>query len=253
VLKGLGDELTRVNEDYRSDREMSLAMLKERIDSARVRRDSLWVEAGKRSVKAVTAALAGPTAEPDTTLRLPLLPGGTRYLDVLPPGAGSAYNAEDTLIRHAKLELEVLRNQAEAAQDEMNRYTVEYHKKYAIPFACIVFVLVGAPIAVRFPRGGAGMVIAISLTVFSIYYMSLIGGESLGDRGIIRPWVGPWAPNLIFGMLGVWGMARIGRETATTRGGGWEDLWASLRGVLTRPFRRHVPLRTGESSAMAGS
>jgi hypothetical protein len=97
------------------------------------------------------------------------------------------------------------------------------------------------------------MVIAISLTVFSIYYMSLIGGESLGDRGIIHPWVGPWAPNLIFGVLGVWGMARIGRETATTRGGGWDDLWASLRAVVTRPFRQPTRIRTGEQGAGAGS
>jgi hypothetical protein len=97
------------------------------------------------------------------------------------------------------------------------------------------------------------MVIAISLTIFSIYYMSLIGGESLGDRGIIRPYWGPWAPNVIFGLLGVWGVARIGRETATTRGGGWDDLWASLRGALTRPFRRRIPFRTGEQGAGAGS
>jgi hypothetical protein len=89
------------------------------------------------------------------------------------------------------------------------------------------------------------MVIAISLTVFAIYYMSLIGGESLGDRGAIRPWWGPWAPNLIFGLLGVWGLSRIGKETATTRGGGWDDLWFTLRGLLTRPFRRRHRISGG--------
>jgi lipopolysaccharide export system permease protein len=255
VLKGLGEQLTRVNESYRSDREMSLAMLAARIDTARVRRDSLYGQAAIKNRFAVEQALAGPQdleAE-DPTPRLPPSVGDSRYLEVMPPGGGGVYDAEDTMIRTTKLELDVLRNQAEFAQLEMNRYTVEYHKKFAIPFACIVFVLVGAPIAVRFPRGGAGMVIAISLTVFSIYYMSLIGGESLGDRGIIRPWWGPWAPNLIFGLLGVWGMARIGRETATTRGGGWEDLWASLRGFVTRPFRRRTHIRTGELSPGVGS
>jgi lipopolysaccharide export system permease protein len=99
-------------------------------------------------------------------------------------------------------------------------------------------VLLGAPIAVRFPRGGVGMVIAISLLVFGIYYMSLIGGESLGDRGIIPPFLGPWGPNMVFTVMALWGLARIGREVSTTRGGGWEDLWLTVRGFLTRPLRR---------------
>jgi len=142
------------------------------------------------------------------------------------------------MIRRTRLELSVFRNQVRAREQEANRYAVEYHKKFAIPVACIVFVLVGAPLAVRFPRGGAGMVIAISLSIFGIYYMSLIGGESLGDRGVILPWVGPWAPNVVFTLVALWGLACIGRETSSTRGGGWDDLWLSLRGLMTRPFER---------------
>jgi hypothetical protein len=70
--------------------------------------------------------------------------------------------------------------------------------------------------------------------------MSLIGGETLGDRGVVPPFLGPWGPNIVFLAIGIWGIARIGRETATSRGGGWDDLWMTLRGILTRPFR-HRP------------
>jgi lipopolysaccharide export system permease protein len=116
---------------------------------------------------------------------------------------------------------------------------VEYHKKFAIPFACIIFVLIGAPLAVRFPRGGVGMVIASSFTIFGIYYMSLIGGESLGDRGTSStPFWGPWAPNLLFGAIALWALSRIGRETATSRGGGWDDLWLTVRGAIRGVLRR---------------
>lgn len=240
VMEGLGDQLTRVDESYRSDREMSLAMLTARIDSARHEADSLYLEVGRRNEYAVLQALAGPhdLAELDPTPRLPPSSGASRYVEVVEPGAAGEWEAEDRVIRRTALELQVLRNQIDARRGEINRFTVEYHKKFAIPVACIIFVLVGAPLAVRFPRGGAGMVIAISLTVFAIYYMSLIGGESLGDRGRVPPWFGPWAPNIVFGLMGIWGLSRIGRETATTRGGGWDDLWFTLRGLVTRPFRR---------------
>jgi hypothetical protein len=82
------------------------------------------------------------------------------------------------------------------------------------------------------------MVIAASLGIFGIYYVSLIGGESLGNHGIIKPFWGPWAPNLLFGAFALWSLSRLGRETANTRGGGWDDVWLALRGFFTGPFRR---------------
>jgi lipopolysaccharide export system permease protein len=240
VLQGVGDELTRVDESYRSDREMNLSMLAVRIDSAQTQLDSLAGVAQEQSVLAVRQALAGPVElSPDETRYAPPSAGGIRGGELLAQGVRrNEWDAQDRVTRRTSLELSVLRNQMDARQLEINRLTIEYHKKFAIPVACIVFVLVGAPIAVRFPRGGAGMVIAISLFVFGVYYMSLIGGESLGDRGRIIPWSGPWAPNVIFAVLALLGLARIGKETSSARGGGWDDLWISIRAFITRPFRR---------------
>lgn len=93
-------------------------------------------------------------------------------------------------------------SRVELQQREINKYSVEIQKKYAIPVAAIVFVLIGAPVAVRFPRGGIGMVIGVSLTVFSIYYIFLIGGEDIADRGFMSPFWAMWAPNALFTALG---------------------------------------------------
>jgi lipopolysaccharide export system permease protein len=130
-----------------------------------------------------------------------------------------------------------LAQREETLQSQINSYSVEWHKKFAIPFACIIFVLIGAPIAVRFPRGGAGMVIMISLAIFGIYYMSLIGGESLGDKGTIPPFLGPWAPNLFFGLIGLVAVMRIGRETASARGGDWDDMRRTILSLFNK--RQH--------------
>ena len=134
-------------------------------------------------------------------------------------------------------ELNSLAARARTKQLQINSFEVEYQKKLAIPFACLVFVLIGAPLAVRFPRGGVGMVIAISLGIFAIYYVGLIGGEKLADKGVIDPFWAMWAPNAIFGLLGIWGMTRIGHESSTTRGGGWDDLIYTMRHFIAKPFR----------------
>ena len=109
----------------------------------------------------------------------------------------------------------------EATKREIRRYQVEIQKKYSIAAATLVFVLIGVPLALRFPRGGIGMVIAASLAIFSIYYVGLIGGEAIADEGFMPPWIAMWITNALFGILGMIGIWRMGREQSTSRGGGW--------------------------------
>jgi lipopolysaccharide export system permease protein len=129
----------------------------------------------------------------------------------------------------------------ETHEARIRQYEVEFWKKLAIPAACIVFVLIGAPIGIRFPRGGVGMVIMVSLAVFAVYYAGLIGGESLADEGILTPFWAMWSANIAFLVVGLWAVSRIGRESATSRGGGWDDLAHTIRRALTGPLRVFRP------------
>lgn len=115
---------------------------------------------------------------------------------------------------------------------------MEIHKKHSLAAACLVFVLIGAPVAARFPRGGLGMVITVSSSIFAVYWVGLIGGENLAERGVIHPAVGMWAGNVIFAVLGLLFVRRMGREAATMRGGGWDDLLFTVREGASAPFRR---------------
>ena len=90
----------------------------------------------------------------------------------------------------------------------INEYLVEIHKKLSIPAACLVFALVGAPLGALIRRRGAAVSVGISLFFFWIYWMFLIGGEELADRGYIPPPLAMWAPNLVFALVG-WGLLRV--------------------------------------------
>ena len=83
------------------------------------------------------------------------------------------------------------------ADHRADRFEVEVHKKWAISMACISFVIIGIVMALRFPRGGIGLVIGGGLLVFSIHYVGLTAGESLADRGFVSPWLAMWSPNII--------------------------------------------------------
>ncbi len=117
-------------------------------------------------------------------------------------------------------------------------YMVEVHKKWAISAACIVFVLLGVPIALRFPRGGMGIVIGGGLLIFMIADVGLIAGESLGKRGVVPPGIAIWTTNVVLSLAGIWGLARVSKESGSTRGGDLAELFSTLAATVTRPFRR---------------
>lgn len=101
----------------------------------------------------------------------------------------------------------------DSALQRRSRFAVEIQKKVAIPVACVVFVLIGAPIAVRYPLGGVGMVVGVSFGFFCAYYVALVGGEELADRLILSPFWAMWAPNILFGSVGlgfVWRAIKVG-------------------------------------------
>ncbi len=94
-------------------------------------------------------------------------------------------------------------NLAFSYQRQVNIYSVEIHKKISIPFACIVFMLIGAPLGVMTRRGGIAMAAVLSILFFLIYYVFLIGGEELADMVIIPPFWAMWTPNILLLAVGI--------------------------------------------------
>ena len=109
------------------------------------------------------------------------------------------------------------------------RYQIEIHKKFAIAAACLVFVIIGAPVALRFPRGGVGLVIGASVLIFGFYYVGLIGGETMADDLIVTPFWAMWGANLAMTAIGLAFFLRLNRQRVAARSGGWRDRLDALR------------------------
>lgn len=116
--------------------------------------------------------------------------------------------------------LNSVRSQLGIVRGYMDSLAVEIHKKFALSFACIVFVLFGPPIALRFPRGGVGATLGVSLVVFGLYYVCLMAGETLADNGSLPPFIAMWMANVIFTIAGILLLLRIEKTADASRGGG---------------------------------
>jgi lipopolysaccharide export system permease protein len=105
----------------------------------------------------------------------------------------------------------------ERTQKLMDTYLLEVHKKYSLPAACIVFVLIGAPLGILARRGGMAVSIGISIGLFIMYWAFLIGGEELSDRGFVSPVVAMWAANVLLGATGLVLLFKVMTEKELTK------------------------------------
>jgi lipopolysaccharide export system permease protein len=128
----------------------------------------------------------------------------------------------------------------EYAQSEVDKYMVEVHKKYSIPVACIVFILIGAPLGVMVKKGGFGIAASISLFFFLIYWAFLIGGEKLSERGFFSPFWGMWTANILLGIAGVLLIIKSVKETVTIN-------FSFLKKIIPKQFRSEEFAGSGQN------
>ncbi len=176
----------------RGDRELSAQVMRQIVDSLKQVNEKLSKEVSISAMQSFNKVFEGQKVKIDSIQKISI-----------------AYN-------EARFQLGNIENQLSIINynnDRIDEYLVEIYKKYSIPFACIVFVLVGAPLGIISRRGGFGIAATLSLGFFVLYWSSLIGGEKLADRNLISPWFGMWAANIILGLFGIYLSLRMGRET----------------------------------------
>lgn len=89
------------------------------------------------------------------------------------------------------------------AETQDRRFALEWHKRLALPFACLVLGLAAAPFGVLFAQGRRMVGITSGIALFLAYYILLSAGNALGEQGVVPPAVGIWLPNAATGAAAV--------------------------------------------------
>jgi LPS export ABC transporter permease LptG len=128
------------------------------------------------------------------------------------------------------------------SSDEQDRVTrnvarVEIHKKFAIPFACIAFGILGLPLGITNRRGGKSSGFSLSIAIILAYYVLITNGEQLAAAGTIPAALGMWGANLLLLGAGFYLLGRANRDFVV---GAQES---TLRARLLRRVQRLFPKR----------
>jgi lipopolysaccharide export system permease protein len=198
AVEGFDFERSQASAFSRGDRELGAGAMLRVVDSLERARSELIGDMGELMKKEVDRRLSGtPT-------------GAT---SAVPPSVSRVTNAALTEARITSSQVATSLFRIESVQKQIDQYWVEIHKKFSIPAACVVFVLLGVPLGIMARRGGFGTAATLSLGFFVLYWACLIGGEKLADRDILEPWLGMWAANIIIGITGIYLTVRSAKET----------------------------------------
>jgi lipopolysaccharide export LptBFGC system permease protein LptF len=76
------------------------------------------------------------------------------------------------------------------------------HEKISLAFACFVFIMLGSSLAIITRRREKSINFGIAFLIAGVYYLLLMGSESLSLEGYINPMLAMWLPNIILGAVG---------------------------------------------------
>ena len=93
--------------------------------------------------------------------------------------------------------------QAGKGRKETGRYEVEYHKKFAIAAACIVFGLLGLSLSLGARKEARSSAFGLSIAIIFIYYVLIRLGEQAGDTGLLSPFLAMWGANIVLGAAAI--------------------------------------------------
>ncbi len=216
-LSDLSFERTDGDAPSRTDRTMRASQMARLVDSldASVEGRLGDLRADLARLRRADADRAPPPASADSAaVDSAGQPHPSPALDGLPPDEREAVvDVAAQRMRAARAATDGAAASVRFERQRADRYRVEIYKKYSMAVACVVFVLIGIPLGLS-SRGGLGVSALLAVGIFLFYWISLVQGEKLADRGLLDPWVGMWAANALVGVAGLYLFWRERRDPA---------------------------------------
>lgn len=114
---------------------------------------------------------------------------------------------------------------------------VEWHKKFTLSLACLFFFFIGAPLGAIIRKGGLGVPVVISVTIFIFYYIINVSGEKMAKSGEWVPWFGEWLSSMVLCPIGIFLTYKANKDSAVFNIEAYINV---IRKILGLRISRHI-------------
>ena len=155
-------------------------------------------------------------------LNWPLLSNysGQERASILELAVGSARNAKDN----------VSFNKSDFKNHDQNikQHKKEWHKKFTLSIACLIFFFIGAPLGTIIRKGGLGLPVVISVLFFVVYYVISTIGERMAVFGDLDMFLGVWMSSIVLLPIGLFLTFKATTDAALLDGESWKKAFRKI-------------------------
>ena len=225
-------DLTRSNEDMFKNYQamMNTRQLSQALDSLEKRydeRQDYFCKSFQQRLSNYEAAKQnkaenGDTIAPRSTLTWPLMD----HLDTL--NRAAVIEIAAGLSRNAKDNVSFYNQDFGAQRLNIKKHKKEWHKKFTLSFACLIFFFIGAPLGTIIRKGGLGLPVVISVLFFVIYYIISTVAERMAEFGDLNMFLGVWLSSLILFPIGVFLTFKATSDSSLLDSDSWKKAFRKI-------------------------
>lgn len=123
-----------------------------------------------------------------------------------------AINSAQTRLRQINSNLHTQKKFVGSVAHEMDKFLIEFHRKFALTVAIIVLFFVGAPLGAIVRKGGFGAPVVIAALLFMVYFVLITIGDNLAASGTVSPFFGMWFATMVLVPIAIWLMRSAARD-----------------------------------------
>jgi len=177
---------------------MNLSQLNDFVDSVKIKMEKRKAEFGKQLQQSYYSRSSNIINKKDSSQKVfsfDSLPKETKL---------NAIEIATNIARSAKAYTESIVSEYDADIFSINKYNIEWHRKFTLSIACVVLFFIGAPLGAIIRKGGLGMPMIVSIVFFLIFHILSITGEKLAKEGEMPPYQGMWLATIILLPIGIY-------------------------------------------------
>lgn len=167
------------------------------------------IEPSRRSRMPTTSAVRGiarPAPIPADTVKKPVIKVSDIDSLLLKYNSTDRYLIVDQASTNASSTMNYILSTAKSLEHEtklLRRHEIEWHRKFTLSFACLIFLFIGAPLGAIIRKGGLGMPTVISTLMFIVYYIISLSGEKFVRESMLTSFQGMWLSSFVLIIAGV--------------------------------------------------
>jgi lipopolysaccharide export system permease protein len=252
ILIDFDANFTRIDDSFLQSEYMgkNLHQLQTAIDSMTLCLDSIK-DLNARSLIASSYRRTMRNDSLPDDLILPSIPfdslirsGDTPYRELLVRARNDAQNIKE---QHAIRALSLSEEST-----HIRRYVIEWHKKFTVSAACLLFFFVGAPLGAIIRKGGLGVPVILSIFLFILYYILDNVGLKMVRNGLWPAWQGMWLSAAVLACLGTFLTYKAVKDSVMLNADAWLNVLKTLGGqrALRKIERKEVVIYAPNYAAL---